>query len=93
MSKIGYLKPVSDSNPQELYGEIKTLQLQLQINLAPVQHKTKDSAPDYTIYTHGDVEIGSAWVKTKQKLDHSILEFLSITIDDPSMPSALNVAA
>ncbi|MGH1456564.1 MAG: DUF736 domain-containing protein [Alphaproteobacteria bacterium] len=93
MSKIGYLKSVSDGNPQELYGEIKTLQLQLQINLVPIHQKTKASAPDYTIYAHGEIEIGSAWIKTKQKLGQSQLEFLSITVDDPSMPNALNVAA
>jgi len=93
MSKIGYLKPTTDGNPQELYGEIKTLQLQLQINLVPVERKTKDAAPDYTIFANGDIEIGSAWRKVKQQVGDDPLEFLSITIDDPSMPNVLNVAA
>lgn len=93
MTKIGQLKPVSDTNPRELYGEIKTLQLQLQINCVPVMKKTKDTAPDYTIFASNDIEIGSAWIKSKQNVDGSVYEFLSITIDDPSMPSPLNVAA
>ncbi len=93
MSKIGYLKPVSDGTPQELYGEIKTLEFQHHINLVPVTSKTKDTAPDYKIFAQSDIEIGSAWRKTKQKSGEALLEFLTITIDDPSMPNALNVAA
>ena len=93
MSKIGYLKPVSNENVRELYGEIKTLQLQLQLNLVPVPNKSNFNAPDYNIYANSDIEVGSAWIKQKQLTDGSVIDFLSITIDDPSMPSALNVAA
>ena len=56
-----------------------------------------DNAPDYAIVTassSGDeVQIGGAWKKTKEQIGDVTLEFLSITIDDPSLPNALNVAA
>lgn len=97
MSKIGYLKPVMSGNKEELHGEIKTLQMQLQIKLIPDSFKTNDNAPDYIIaavgYSGADIQIGAAWKKEKQKIGDVLLEFLSITIDDPSLPSALNVAA
>jgi len=97
MSKIGYLKPVMIGNTEELHGEVKTLQMQLKIKLVPIEFKSSGNAPDYTIaatdFSGSDVEIGSAWKKQKQKIGDVMLEFLSITIDDPSLPNSLNVAA
>ena len=97
MSKIGYLKPYNTGTYEELHGEIKTLQFQLKLKFLPDLMRTNEKAPDYTIYADvangDDIEIGAAWKKNKQKLDGNILEFLSMTIDDPSLPSALNVAA
>lgn len=93
MSKIGYL----NKNGEELYGEVNTIQLQLSIKLTPIRNKQSAQAPDFIILTKApsgaDVEIGNAWKKTKQQIGDVILEFLSITIDDPSLPNALNVAA
>jgi uncharacterized protein (DUF736 family) len=40
-----------------------------------------------------DVEVGSAWRKTIRSGAKVGEEFLTLTIDDPSFPSALNVAA
>lgn len=91
--KIGYLKPVTCGKPQELYGEIKTLELNVQINCVPIPTKTKDTAPDYTIYAHDNIAIGAAWRKSKQQTGDTAFEFLSITIDDPCLSKALNVAA
>ncbi len=97
MSKIGYLNPVTRGVHEELHGEVKTLQMQLKIKLMPNNLRNSENAPDYNICTPGysgeDVQIGAAWKKTKQQIGDVMLEFLSITIDDPSLPSALNVAA
>lgn len=97
MSKIGYLNPVIKGAHEELHGEVKTLQMQLKIKLIPSHLKASSHAPDYTICASGDtgadIEIGAAWKKTRQQIGDVILEFLSITIDDPSLPNALNVAA
>ena len=95
--KIGYLNSVSRGNHEELHGEVNTLQMQLKIKLIPNHLKNSDNTPDFHIctpvYSGDDVQIGAAWKKTKQQIGDVMLEFLSITIDDPSLPSALNVAA
>lgn len=95
--KIGNLKPIQHGTKELLIGEVKTLQMQLKIKLIPNSLKASDNAPDYTIVTASssgdDVQIGGAWIKTKQQIGDVNLEFLSITIDDPSLPNALNVAA
>lgn len=95
--KIGYLNPVTRGNQEELHGEVKTLQMQLKIKLIPNHLKNSENAPDFNIctpsYSGDDVQIGAAWKKTKQQIGDVMLEFLSITIDDPSLPNALNVAA
>ncbi len=91
MSKIGYLNQPNAHG--ELEGEIKTLQLQIKVKFILNPQKISSAAPDYLIVANADIEIGSAWKKTKQKIGDIIIEFLSITIDDPSMLHALNVAA
>lgn len=97
MSKIGNLKTVYQGNRQELHGDINTLQIQLKIKLIPNNIKSSENAPDYVVcasgYSGQDIEIGAAWKKEKTQIGDANFEFLSITIDDPSLPSALNVAA
>jgi uncharacterized protein (DUF736 family) len=97
MSNIGTLNPVKNGSHEELHGEIKTLQLSVKLRFVPEYLKNKDQAPDYKIYATGMTgeltEIGAAWKKTKKVIGDADFEFLSITIDDPSFPTSLNVAA
>ena len=97
MSKIGFLKTVYQGNRPELHGEINTLQIQLKVKLIPNSNRATENAPDYIVcasgYSGSDVQIGAAWRKEKTQIGDASFEFLSITIDDPSLPSALNVAA
>ncbi len=97
MSNIGNLKIVRTGIHEELHGEIKTLQLSVKVRFVPEPPKTNDLAPDYKIYALGVTgemtEIGAAWRKTKQQIGDVEFDFLSITIDDPSFPNTLNVAA
>lgn len=97
MSKVGFLKPYNNGTYEELHGEIKTLQFQISIKLVPDNMRTNHNAPDYEIFSNTpsgeDIHIGAAWKKTKPKEDGSTLNFLSITIDDLSLPQAINVAA
>jgi uncharacterized protein (DUF736 family) len=94
---IGYLKPIRNGASEELHGELKTLQLAVKLRFLPEPPKTNDLAPDYKIYALGVTgemtEIGAAWRKTKQQIGDVEFDFLSITIDDPSFPNTLNVAA
>lgn len=97
MSKVGFLKPYNNGSYEELHGEIKTLQFQIKIKLIADNMRTNPNAPDYEIFSNTrsgeDIHIGAAWKKTKKKEDGSTLEFLSITIDDLSLPQSINVAA
>lgn len=97
MSVIGSLRPVTNGYKEELHGEISTLQMQLKIKLVPNSQKSVADAPDYIIAALGasgaDIQIGAAWKKRKSQLGDVELEFLSLTIDDPSLPAGLNVAA
>jgi uncharacterized protein (DUF736 family) len=98
MMIIGKLFPTVTNGVQtELQGEVKTLQMQLKISLMPAKVKRSDNDPDYLIFTPGysgeSVQIGAAWKKVKQQIGDVITEFLSINIDDPGLPNALNVAA
>lgn len=96
-NNVGFLKPVMKNNQEELHGEITTLHNHISLRLAPESNKTSDQFPDYKIYAVGsmgqETEIGAAWKKTKHKTGDVEFEFISITIDDPSFPSKLNVAA
>ena len=96
-TKIGFLKPFTHGTSKELHGELNTLQIQLKIKLVPNNQRNTDGAPDYIVcaigYSGQDIQIGAAWKKSKSQIGDVGFEFLSITIDDPSLPSALNVAA
>ena len=97
MSKIGTLKSVMNNLHEELHGEIQTLKMQIKIKLIPIRLKSSDNAPDYVVCSLGnvgqDIPIGGAWKKRKSQIGDVDLEFLSITIDDPSLQNSLNVAA
>lgn len=92
---IAKLIPVMSNGTEELHGELRTLDLQKRIVMAPNRYKKSENAPDYLIKASGlggEINIGNAWLKRKDRIGESPFEFLSITIDDPSMPYPLNVA-
>lgn len=54
------------------------------------------NAPAYDVLAVGknpESKIGAAWLKKPNKPQSKISEFLSLTLDDPSFPTPLNVAA
>jgi uncharacterized protein (DUF736 family) len=67
-------------------GQIRTLALNVSNVTIRAAEKSKDTAPDYRIYA-GNVEIGAAWEKTGKE---SGAEYLSVKVDDPSLPGAIN---
>jgi uncharacterized protein (DUF736 family) len=78
-------------------GRIRTLAHRLNLEFEPVETPDKRSAesPDFTVYARdgGDmVPIGSAWKKESNR-GREVTRFLSITLDDPSFPAPLNLAA
>jgi uncharacterized protein (DUF736 family) len=97
MSTIAILKRQMNGTAEELVGEIRTLQFSLKVRFVQVLNKKSEKSPDYRIYSgvwdDRAVQIGTAWKKQKTRPDGTVFEFLTITIDDPSLPQALNVAA
>ena len=97
MSTIGKLKPAKDQNGEFLSGYIQTLEISLQLRLYPIREPAGVNSPSHRIFALGkdnsEIEIGAGWTKTMSNPDRFGEEFLSISIDDPSLPQALNVAA
>ena len=68
-------------------GIIRTLTLDAKISIDPVE-KTKDSAPDFRVFL-GRMEIGAGWKKEGRE---SGREYVSVKLDDPSFPKAINAS-
>jgi uncharacterized protein (DUF736 family) len=97
MLVIGSLREIEEKGYRQIYGEIHSLEIDLQFRLASRSGQTSENSPDYSVIAKSrsgkDVEVGSAWrkrIKAGAKVGE---EFLTLTIDDPSFPAALNVAA
>jgi uncharacterized protein (DUF736 family) len=97
MIVIGSLHEIEDKGYRQIYGEIHSLEIDLQFRLGSRSAQTSENSPDYSIIAKSrsgkDVEVGSAWRKTIKSGAKAGEEFLTLTIDDPSFASALNVAA
>lgn len=95
MADCGNLLP-NDGNPG-FRGSIRTLSHKLKIELAQNEEKRGQESPDFLVYASVDgdmVEIGAAWQRQVQARGaNNGRRFLSITLDDPSFPAPLNVAA
>lgn len=98
MSTIGTLEEVQNNGDKEFWGYIRTLKLNLSLRIIENRDfRSSPNSPDFLILaktTNGEeTQIGQAWLKTPNKRDSKISEFISITIDDPDMDKPLNVAA
>ncbi|WP_316204526.1 DUF736 domain-containing protein [Bradyrhizobium sp. SZCCHNS3051] len=65
-------------------GSIKTLTLNIKAKFVATE-KDSDKAPDYRIFA-ATVEFGAAWKKTGRDSDR---EYLSVKLDDPSLPAPI----
>ena len=97
MTTIGHLTTYNNGNYEELHGKITTLSFQLSFKLIPDNMRTNPEAPDYIAYADSvdgeSVTIGAAWKMVKQQPDNTPFEFLTLSIDDLSLPQAVNAAA
>jgi uncharacterized protein (DUF736 family) len=95
MADCGNLLP-NEGSPG-FRGKLRTLSHKLRLELHPNDDKRGDGSPDFIVYADegGDlIEIGAAWQRTVQaRGGNNGRRFLSITLDDPSFPAPLNVAA
>lgn len=77
------------------FGKIVTLTLDLSVTLKKIPDaEIKVNGPTWDVFAKGpnggEVIIGSAWEKQTNETKEG---FLSITMDDPSFPAKINVAA
>jgi uncharacterized protein (DUF736 family) len=78
-----------DAEHDTYAGDIATLTLQRSQVMMRPNDKSSDKEPDYRITQErldGTVEFGAAW----KRRGEGGREFLSIMLDDPSLPSPLN---
>ena len=97
MSRIGNLEEVQNNGEKELWGHIRTLELDLNLRLVQNEDQRSDHSPAWLILTKSrqghEVQIGGAWKKLPKAPGLSGEEFLSLTFDDPSFDKSMNVAA
>lgn len=65
-------------------GRIRTLLLDLEVNILPAEASDVGNAPDYRLFhSEGDTarEIGAAWSHTGEKAG----DYLAVLIDDPML--------
>ncbi len=64
-------------------GRIRTLSLDVEIVLIPVEHTDAENAPDYRVHHGNDdgPEIGAGWKRTGEKAG----DYVSLKIDDPTL--------
>lgn len=95
--KIGELKEVLFDGEPGFEGFVRTLDLDLSIQLQPNNDKQTDQSPDLYVLTKSRmghwVQVGNAWKKLPKRTGVAGEEFISITIDDPGFEKAINVAA
>ena len=97
MSVIGDMRQHGEHETGKFDGSISTLGLSIQFELEPARKSTNPNAPSHYVMAKGrggrTVQIGSAWLRTAIRGENEGAKFFSITLDDPSMPYPLNVAA
>ncbi len=75
MSQIGTFT----RNDDGFFGRIRTLTLDAEVAILPVDITDIENAPEHRVFLDG-VEVGAAWERTGEKAG----TWLSITIDDPT---------
>ncbi len=86
MAIIGKFRKLGDAYT----GTIQTLLFSTAAALEPItEKKSSKKAPDFRLTIPGVRDIGAAWEKSSRDGDR---EFLSVTIDDPSLAASINCA-
>lgn len=79
---------------QTLEGDISTISFSGRLIIKEENSSDHPSAPSHKVYFHqpdaANVELGAAWTKQIKAGDRMGEKFLSVQIDDPSMPNALS---
>lgn len=82
---------IHNSNIDTYSGEIMSLTIYLTSVIIRPNDKESYKEPDYRVlqqFNDDEVELGAAWKRTSDRGR----DFLSITLDDPTLPAALSAA-
>lgn len=95
MANIGTFRSRNSSDLlNTLEGQISTLNFSGKLVIKREQTSDHSNAPSHRVYfvrpEAANVEIGAAWTQQIRSGDRIGEEFLSVQIDDPSMPHPLN---
>src|SRR5579872_6908142 len=97
MSEIGRLNPSAPSDLSQFTGYVQTLEHHLHIRVLGDVSLCDNQQPSHRVLARGrsgsEIQVGSAWLKTAKHGPRTGERFLSITIDDPSLKTPLNIAA
>jgi uncharacterized protein (DUF736 family) len=95
--KIGEMHEKVVSGKKRLNGFINTLAFSMAFEMHEAPKTQNPNSPSFIIFGKSNsgtlVQIGGAWIKHIKKGENTGEEFLTMTIDDPSLQRALNVAA
>ena len=86
MAIIGTFTPTKDGGWS---GAIRTLTIDVKAKFVPNDNRESDRAPAFRIFS-GTSELGAAW--TQRTKDENPRDYLSIQIDDPSLPEPISAA-
>jgi len=81
MPIIGTFSAVKDGYA----GTIRTLTLNIKVQLVANDRREADGAPDFRIVA-GPAEIGAAWRRTRKGSEET---YLSVKLDDPALPQPI----
>ena len=78
MTQIGHFTRTADGYS----GRLKTLTLDVELTLVPVDHSDAENAPDYRIHRDEEdgSEVGAGWKRTGEKAG----EYVAVLLDDPT---------
>jgi uncharacterized protein (DUF736 family) len=86
MAVIGTFKRSRDGGWE---GTIRTLSVTAKARFVPNDNRDAVTAPDYRLLC-GSSELGAAWTRRGQSGEHR--EYLSVQLDDPSLPNPISAA-
>jgi uncharacterized protein (DUF736 family) len=86
MAIIGTFTPTKDGG---WIGAIRTLTIDVKAKFVPNDNRENDRAPAFRIFT-GRSELGAAWAQRTK--DENPRDYLSVQIDDPSLPEPISAA-
>lgn len=67
-------------------GTVRTLALNVKVKFIPNDKGATENAPDFRIQTAGGYDLGAAWAKVSK----AERPYLSVTLDDPSLPATIH---